>query len=257
MILKDPWVLSIIVLIWAVVVIYTLLARMGKLKLEIRKLAPLEHIDEAIGRCAETGRPAHFTVGSGGYIANLAQADIGALIVAGLSVLAYVSEACARYKVPLITTVQHAETLPMYTEIIRQAYAKEGKPELFNPANIRYISPFQFAYAAGVMGILRREKPAASIVVGPLLAESLLLAEVGNEVGAIQIAGTSYTSQLPFLVTCCDYVLIGEETYAAGAYLSRDPLLTASIGAQDICKIIFMAFIGVSVILGAFGLKLF
>jgi len=38
----------------------------------------------------------------------------------------------------------------------------------------------------------------------------------------------------------CDYTLIGEELYAASAYLSREPKLLGSLRGQDCGKVIFM-----------------
>ena len=102
---------------------------------------------------------------------------------------------------------------------------------------VHYVTDDQFAYAAGVNGIMLREKPAAIFFQGKFYAESLLLAETGNSIGAIQIAGTGSSSQIPFFVTACDYTLIGEEFYAASAYLSGSPEMLGSIKGQDYVKV--------------------
>ena len=78
-----------------------------------------------------------------------------------------------------------------------------------------------------------REKPGANLLLGMFYAESLVLAETGASVGAIQIAGTDAISQLPFFVTACDYTIIGEELYAASAYIGREPTLLGSLKGQD------------------------
>ena len=82
-----------------------------------------------------------------------------------------------------------------------------------------------------------REKPATNIYMGYYFAESLILAETGAMSGAIQIAGTDAITQLPFFVVACDYTIIGEELYAASAYISRDPKLVGSIKGQDYMKL--------------------
>jgi hypothetical protein len=74
------------------------------------------------------------------------------------------------------------------------------------------------------------------------------LAETANSVGAIQIAGTAMPSQLPFFVAACDYTLIGEELFAASAYLSKDPKLLGSLKGQDVGKFIFLLVILVGVV---------
>ena len=123
---------------------------------------------------------------------------------------------------------------------------EEGRPDLYNDRIVHYVTYDQFAYTASVSGIMVREKPAANFLIGSFFAESLLLAETGQSTGAIQIAGTAEISQLPFFVCACDYTLIGEELYAAGAYLSRQPAMLGSIKGQDWTK----AAVGGAIILG-------
>jgi hypothetical protein len=98
-----------------------------------------------------------------------------------------------------------------------------------------------------------RERPAANFLIGSFFAESLIFAETGQGIGAIQIAGTADLAQLPFFVAACDYTLIGEELYAASAYLSREPVLMGSIKAQDIVKAALLAVMGVGIIAYGFG----
>jgi hypothetical protein len=94
-----------------------------------------------------------------------------------------------------------------------------------------------------------REKPAACFYMGAFYAESLVLAENGNAVGAIQIAGTAEPSQLPFFVAACDYTLIGEEFLAASAYLSGERDQLGSIKGQDLGKLIAVMAILVGCVL--------
>ena len=84
---------------------------------------------------------------------------------------------------------------------------------------------------------------------GQYYAESLIFAESGQQVGAIQIAGTIQTTQIPFFIAACDYVIIGDEFYAASAYLSREPSLLGSIVGQDVIKAILMIFIVIGTLL--------
>jgi hypothetical protein len=93
-----------------------------------------------------------------------------------------------------------------------------------------------------------RAKPAACFYAGTFFAESLILAETGNSIGAIQIAGTAEAAQLPFFVAACDYTLIGEELFAASAYLSGEPHQLGSLKGQDAGK----ALAGVLLTAGCF-----
>jgi len=77
------------------------------------------------------------------------------------------------------------------------------------------------------------------------------MAENANQVGAIQVAGTPSTTQIPFFIAACDYVIIGDEFYAATAYLTRQPTLLGSIIGQDRVKIGLLATILLGVLLTA------
>ena len=133
-------------------------------------------------------------------------------------------------------------------EIARESYTMEGRPDLFQDDMVHYLTDDQFAYAAGVNGIMVREKPAACLYMGKFYAESLILAETGNSIGAIQIAGTASQAQIPFFVTACDYTLIGEEFFAASAYLSQKPELLGGLKGQDMLK----AFVTAGILLALF-----
>jgi hypothetical protein len=104
-----------------------------------------------------------------------------------------------------------------------------------------------------VTGVMMRDRPAAHIFMGLFYAESLLLAETGFATGAIQVAGTANVHQLPFFVVACDYTLIGEELYAASAYLSGEPKLVGALKGADLMKIVIIAAILVGGILETLG----
>jgi hypothetical protein len=130
--------------------------------------------------------------------------------------------------------------------MVTGGYLHAGRPEAYDPNSVRFVSPEQFAYVAAVTGIMVRDRPAAHIFMGSFYAESLLLAETGFSTGAIQVAGTANVHQLPFFVVACDYTLIGEELYAASAYLSGEPKLVGALKGADLMKIVII----VSMILG-------
>jgi hypothetical protein len=123
-------------------------------------------------------------------------------------------------------------------ETVQEAYLSAGRPDAYQEDRIYYLTDEQFGYVAGVTGFMVREKPAACIYMGAFYAESLILAETGNHIGAIQVAGTAMPSQLPFFVAACDYTLIGEEFFAASAYLSGDPQQLGSLKGQDLGKLL-------------------
>jgi hypothetical protein len=139
-------------------------------------------------------------------------------------------------------------------EITKEAYIEAGRPDAYQTDSNFYVTDDQFGYTAAVDGMIVREKPGACFFMGFYYAESLLLAEVGASVDAIQIAGTDAEHQLPFFVTACDYTLIGEELYAASAYLSKQPILIGTLRGQDAGKVFLMAAMLAGVVLATLGL---
>ena len=227
------------------IIYYIFSARSGK-KLYIRKIAGLESIDESVGRATEMGKPILFVPG----ILDLDDMQT----IAGLTFLGKLAQKTAEYDAELIVPVCRSMVLSTAKEIVKEAYLKAGRPDAHKPDSVFYLTDDQFGYVAGVDGIIIREKPAANFFIGAFYAESLILAETGFAHGAIQTAGTAMPSQLPFFVVACDYTLIGEELFAASAYLSKDPHQLGSLKGQDLGKAVFVITLTVGVILEIFGI---
>jgi len=138
-------------------------------------------------------------------------------------------------------------------ETIKASYMAAGRPDAYNDDMVSYVTDEQFGYVAAVDGIMVREKPATCFYLGAFFAESLILAETGNSVGAIQIAGTAMPAQLPFFVAACDFTLIGEELFAASAYLSNEPKQLGSLKGQDVGKAIALTVIVIGTIAATVG----
>jgi hypothetical protein len=172
--------------------------------------------------------------------------------IAGLSILGRVARITAQYDTPLVVPVLYPLALAAAGEVVKGAYLDSGRPDSYHPEMIRYVAGEQFAYVAAVNGIMLREKPAACVYMGAFYAESLLLAETGFAAGAIQISGTANPEQLPFFIAACDYTLMGEELFAASAYLSKEPLLLGSLKGQDLIKILLVACIIIGVVFEVF-----
>ena len=211
----------------------------------IRRIAGLNAIDEAIGRATEVGKKVL-------YIPGIQSMD-NIQTIASIAILGHVARSTARYGTDLDVPNKDPITFASAREAVHSAYLAEGRPDLFREEMVNYVTYDQFAFTAAVSARMVREKPAAIFLVGYFFAESLILAETGQSTGAIQIAGQADPTQLPFFVATCDYTLIGEELYAASAYLSREPVLLGSTRGQDIAKGILLLIGIAGVILASFG----
>ena len=210
----------------------------------LRTIPGLKAVEEAVGRSTEMGRPILYVPG----IMDMNEVET----VAGVVVLGHVANMTAQYETELDVPVARAIVMQSARQVAKEAYMTQGRPEMYNEDMVHYVTDDQFAYAAAVNGIMQRDEPAACLYMGKFFAESLLFAETGNSIGAIQIAGTGSQTQIPFFVTACDYTLMGEEFFAASAYLSQEPELIAGITAQDIIKVLLIGFILLAIVSRAF-----
>ena len=211
----------------------------------LRRIPGLDAVDEAIGRATELGKPILYLTGAG----DISQpATIAASVILGR-----VGKRVATYETELLVPHRDPIVMAVCQEITKQAYLEAGKADIFNEDSNFFISDDQFSYTAAVDGLMLRRKPAANFFMGSFYAESLLLTETGAGTGAIQIAGTDSDHQLPFFVTTCDYTLIGEELYAASAYLSRDPVQVGTLRGQDLVKGVILGVLVLGTLVATVG----
>lgn len=214
----------------------------------LRRIPGLDAVDEAIGRATELGKPILYLTGAG---------DMGEpSTIAAAVILGRVSKRVATYETELMVPHRDPIVMVVCQEITKQSYLEAGKADIFKEDSNFFITTDQFSYTAAVDGIMMRRKPAANFFMGSYFAESLLLTETGASTGAIQIAGTDSDHQLPFFVTTCDYTLIGEELYAASAYLSREPVQVGTLRGQDLGKAVILGVLALGTGLATIGLIL-
>ena len=241
-------ILVAVIIFTTLTIVFIGKAKKGE-KLYVRPLAGIEAVDDAIGRATEMGRPILFILGLG------TAADIAT--IAGFTILSRVAKRTAEYKTRIIVPCNDPIVMAVAQETVRAAYMDAGRPDAYKEENIFYLTSMQFAYVAGVNGIMLRERTATNFYMGYFAAESLILAETGSIAGSIQISGTDQMAQLPFFVAATDYTLIGEELYAASAYLGREPLLLGALKAQDWAKGVLLVCLILGTIFASLHLDFF
>ena len=211
----------------------------------LRRIPGIDAIEEAIGRATEMGRPVLYVPG----VQDIEDMQT----VQALIILESVAKSTARYETPIKVPVSYPIPFTIAQEMVKSGYVHAGRAEQYDPESVQFVSPEQFAYVAAITGVMMRDKPGAHIFLGAFFAESLLLAEAGHATGAIQVAGTANADQLPFFVVACDYPLIGEELFAASAYLSGEPKLVGSLKGADLMKLAIIVLVVVGCVLETFG----
>jgi len=232
----------------AVLVYVMNLSDKGKINVSLRPIVGLDAIEEAVGRATEMGRPIHFSPGLGDVTSTTSPDTLAAL-----QLLSFVTDLSAKYDARLLVTIRKPDVFPIAQELVRSGYQAANKPESYREDTVRYVSSDQVAYAAGVIGLMHQEKVASSILAGLYTGEALLIAESGASLGMMQVAITASVMQIPFFVAACDYTIIGEELYAAGAYVSGNKMRLGAIAGQDCIKLAVMAIIVVGTIVTSLG----
>jgi hypothetical protein len=212
----------------------------------IRPLEGLEAIYEGIGRAAEMGRPVLILPGI---------SDLGSpQTLAGLTVLGEVAQRGASIGVPTITVASSSTVITASEAIMRGAYRAAGKPELYAPGKyVRWFGADQFSFAVGTAGLMLAEKPAMIVYIGYFLYDMIVSGETGSRIGAMQIGGT--IGNLELIAQFCDYILVGEEIYAAAASITGDNMVISTIAGQDWIKLIVVSITVLGVILMVLGSK--
>jgi len=238
------WTLLILLVVCGSISWFIARAHAGE-QLYVRKIAGMDAVTEAVGRATEMGAPVL-------YISGIQDMD-NVQTVAGITILGSIAKMVAAYETQLVMPTSRSLVMSTARETVKEAYLSAGRPDAYRDDSIYYVTDEQFGFVAHVDGLMIRKKPAACFYLGAFFAESLILAETGNSIGAIQVAGTAMPTQLPFFVAACDYTLIGEELFAASAYLSKDEKMLGSLKGQDVGKLMAMVFIGIGTIFATLG----
>jgi len=188
---------------------------------------------------AESGVPVHFSLGTG-LLGGRQTGDSLAGLLALNSVAAHATAARAR----LVVTTPDPVAQAAGQNIARNAgLAGRAATAQRDDDTVRFLAPEPLAYAAGVMGLLNREKPSGNLMLGALGDEYLLMGQTAVGLGVPQVAGATTPEALPFIVATTPDPIVGEEVFASGAYLSEAPIYRASLLAQDWLRELIMAII--------------
>ncbi|NVM22585.1 MAG: hypothetical protein HWN68_12505 [Desulfobacterales bacterium] len=216
---------------------------------EIRPLAAIEAFDEAIGRAAEMGKPVWFGTGLG----TMERGD-SVEVQSGLAILGRAAEVAAKYDVWLQYMTHVPYQVPIAQDLIKDGYTKGGRPDLYNPNMVIYTgghgldAASQGALIGVTVDYLMSERPAAILMFGTLHWEIIMTLGTAARIGAMILAGCKSTYSMASTLMLGDYALVGDEIYAAGAYLSKQPFELGVIEGQDWIKIFVIALLLVSAV---------
>jgi hypothetical protein len=226
-------------------------ARTGKPP-SIRRIAALDAIEEAVGRCAEMGRPLHFSTGTGGLTNQWAP-----LTVAALSLLGHTAKLAGEKGIDMRYATTQPYLIPIAQDLIKTGYTAAGSSEMYRDDMAYFVGQDQKALMADVSGYLVREKAAANLLFGAIFWETVVIMGAGSVAGAMNIAGTPRLWYIAIILCTCDYAMIGDEIYAAAAIVEKSAANAGTIRGQDYIKIITLILVIASIVLTTIRTGLF
>ncbi len=209
-----------------------------------RDIPAYTHLRQAIGRVVEDGSRLHVSLGRGALITpQSASALEGLALARRLADLTSASD-----QPPVVTSGD--PTLAILSQDTLQAASRAAGQASYDPTAARLTGLTPFSYAAGTLPVIRDENVSTNVLMGNFgLEASLLLDASENEDAATLAASDSLPAQAILYAGGHDPI-IGEELFAAGAYVDAGPLHISSLTVQDILR-----WILVFAILGGVALK--
>jgi hypothetical protein len=211
-----------------------------------RPLPALDALRGALGRGAETGRSLHVSPGSGQIGAGGGTRGTTAETMAGLMMASRVAEEAAVNGAPILVSSGDVIAHLSLRGAVRQAYQQAGQTQDYDASRVQLLAHQDaFAYAAGVTTIYGRQQIEASVLVGSFGQEFLLIGEDGAKRDLPQVAGSANSASLPLMMLTTASTLIGEEIFAAEAYLAAESTTQSRLMTQDLLRtVVIMLVIG-------------
>lgn len=228
------------------ILVFLLLERTG-LKINLRPIQAFSHLRRAIDLAVEAGKRLHISLGRG-TINGLP----GGSALVGLTILDRSARAASNSDRPPIATSGDAIITILSQDTLQSTYRSLSSENRFEATNARLTGLTPLSYAAGAMPAIHDDHVHANIYSGHFGSEVALLTEAGERSRSLTVAGSDSLSAQSILYATADEPLIGEELYAAGAYLGEGITHAACVRMQDVIR-----WVLVGVIIGGAILKIF
>lgn len=221
--------LAVILISATLLLLLTFLRR--KTPPRLRSIPALTRLFRAIGLSVEDGTRLHASLGRGSLLTPHSGATLAAL-----AMLRYLAERTSVSDQPPVATSGDPVLSLLTQDTLQAGYRAAGAEELYQPTTGRLSGLSPFSYAAGAMPVVRDENVSANVLMGNFGPEAALLVESAERVDVLTLGGTDDLAAQSVLYASAHEPLIGEELFAAGAYLDAGPAHTASLTVQDVLR---------------------
>jgi len=205
----------------------------------LRLIEAYERLNRSVGLAVENGTRLHISLGRGNFLSSR-----GGSAFAGLAMLRRLAERTSVSDRPPVVTSGDASLAILSQDTLQAGYRAAGAEDQYRNSTGRLAGLTPFSYAAGALSTIHDEHVSANIVIGDLGPEAGLLAEAADRENTSLIAASDDLSAQSVFFVSAQEPLIGEELFAAGAYVGSGPSHEASLNVQDILRwLIILAII--------------
>jgi len=222
---------ELIIILVSAILLFAITLWKRKSPANLREIPAMTRLYRTLGLSIEDGTRLHISLGSG----NLLDARGGSAL-AGLAMLRHIAERTSVSDKPSVASAGDP-TLGLLTQDTLQAgYQAAGVEEAYVPTTGRVTGLSPFGYAAGAMSISQNENVSANIMIGHFGPEIGLLIEASDRDNVTMIGASDDPTGQAVLFANTPDALIGEELFAASAYLDAGASHVASLTLQDILR---------------------
>jgi hypothetical protein len=204
----------------------------------LREIAAFSRLGKAIGLAVEAGRRLHISLGWGGV--SGVQGTSGLL---GLSLVERIARLASISDRPPVVTSGEGTLGILSQDTLSMTYRAIGEARQYDSGQGRLSGLTPFSYAAGVLPNLFDEHVTATVLAGHFGSEVALIADAAERSDGMTLAGSDSIQAQAVLIAAAQEPLIGEELFAAGAYVNAGPLHASSLRAQDIFRWVLIVII--------------
>jgi hypothetical protein len=230
-------------------ILYYILSDHTRAEINLRSIQAFTHFRREVDLAVEAGKRLHISLGRG----SINDLQGGSAFI-GLTILDRCARAASNSDRPPVTTSGDGVIMILSQDTLQSTYHSLANEQRYDPTNARLTGVSPMAYATGAMPVIQDEQISANIFAGHFGAEIALLTEAGERSRSLTVAGTDSIHTQAVLYATSDEPLLGEELYAAGAYLGAGVGHSASLRMQDIIRWVLVVAIVIGAILKLLGI---
>ena len=202
----------------------------------LRTIPALTRLYRAIGLSVEDGTRLLIGLGNTSLLTGNAGAPF-----AGLAMLRHLTERTSLSDRPPVAVAGEAPLALLAQDTLEAGYQSAGAGEYYQPSMGRVTGLTPFSSTVGTIPILQDEGVSAAVFMGHFGVEAALLADAAERNNALTVGSSDDLAGQAVWYASAPETLIGEELFAASAYIGATPAQTASLTVQDIVRWVLIA----------------